>query len=156
MSKKTFSETFKEGWLDEDPRIVAASLLGIFTFIILNILLYKSEKRKKNLKQQSIENNTAIEGRVVDHGKLNDSDDSKRTYYYYGTYEYTVNGKIKKYRIHSESRVPNTIKLYPKNSSMTKFFSDYDKLANAAIAFNALAAIAVCIFTLLLTGYINF
>lgn len=149
MSKKTF----KEGWLDEDPRIVAASLLGIFTFVILNILLYKSEKRKKKLKQQSIENNTAIEGKVLKHGRFRDSE---RTWTYYGTYEYTVNGKIKKYRIHSQCHVPNTIKLYPKNSSMTKFFSDYDKLANAAIAFNAIAAIAVCIFTLLLTGYINF
>ena len=37
-------DKFKEGWLDEDPRVVFAVLAGIATFIILNILLGKSKK----------------------------------------------------------------------------------------------------------------
>lgn len=136
-----------KGWRDEDPRFVAASLLGIATFIILSILLYKSQKRKKKLKQQAIDNNTVIEAKLISRHRRHDSDS------YSGTYRYTVNGKTKEYSIDSEFNVPDTIKLYPKNSSITKFFSDYDRTSNAGIAFNALAAIAVHVIVLLVTRY---
>lgn len=148
-------KAFKEGWLEEDPRIVAAALLGIFTFIFLNVLLYKSEKRKKRIIQQARENDTAIEGRLIKHGSSYRDLDRGRERYYYGTYEYTVNGAVKKYRIHSKNHLPNTIKLYPKNDSMTKFFSDYDNVTGAAVSLNGVAAIAVCILTLWITEYIN-
>ncbi|MCM1226072.1 MAG: hypothetical protein NC320_01445 [Clostridium sp.] len=144
-------EAFKKGWLEEDPRIVAAGLLGIFTFIFLNVLLYRSEKRKKRIIKQSLENNTAIEGKLVKHRRHRDS--KSNDYEYYGTYEYSVNGTVKKYRIRSVNHVPDTIKLYFKNHSMTRVFSEYDTITGAAIAFNALAAIAVCIAALLVTGY---
>lgn len=146
-------KAFKEGWLDEDPRIIAAVLLGFLTFIFLNALLYKSEKRKKQIIQQAFENNTAIEGRLVKHRRYRDF--KRKDHEYYGTYEYSVNGTVKKYRIHSINHLPNTIKLYFKNHSMTKVFSEYDNIKGAAIAFNALAAIAVCIATLLVTGYLS-
>ena len=53
-------DNFKEGWLDEDPRVVFAVLAGIATFIILNILLSKSKKKLLRLKQKPIDNNTVI------------------------------------------------------------------------------------------------
>ncbi|MDO4944769.1 MAG: hypothetical protein Q4E74_06160 [Ruminococcus sp.] len=140
-------ENFIKGWLEEEPRIVAASLLGILTFVILSVLLYKSEKRKKALKQQAIENKTAIQARIISSHRTHDSETETS---YYGTYRYTLNGKDKEYSIHSNYPVPNIIYLYPKNSSATKFFSDYDRTVNAAIAFNVLASIAVHVFVLLI------
>lgn len=147
-------ESFKKGWLEEDPRIISACLLGILTFIVLNILLHRSEKRKKQIMKRAIESNTAIEGKLVKHGRYRDHE--KKEYDYYGIYEYSVNGTIKKYEIRSEFHLPDTIKLYPKNRSMTRFFSAYDETTRAAIGFNGLASIAVCIVTLMLTGYFSF
>ncbi len=141
-----------KGWLDEDPRVVAATLLGIFTFVILSIMLHKEEKRKKALKQQAIENNTVVSAYMVSHYRSHDSESN--TTYYHGTYRYTLNGKSKKYSIYSEYGLPDVISLYPKNIKGTKFFSEYDRNVHAGIAFNVLAAIAVCVFTLIITRLI--
>lgn len=141
------AEAFKKGWLEEDPGVVAAALLGIFTFVLLNILFSKYKKRRKLLKQQAIQNNTAIEARIISRYLDNDRK------YYHGRYRYVVNGEAKEYSIFSEYEVPDTIMLYPKNSSMVRFFSDYDRINGAAIAFNVLAAIAVCVLTLIAAKY---
>lgn len=44
-------DKFKEGWLDEDPRMIFAVLAGIATFIILNVLLSKSKKKLSTITQ---------------------------------------------------------------------------------------------------------
>ncbi|MDE6763943.1 MAG: hypothetical protein K2J73_09720 [Oscillospiraceae bacterium] len=118
-----------------------AGYLGIAVFVILNVLLYKSEKRKKKLKHQSEENNTFITARLISSYKQYDRDSNESEYH--GDYEYTVNGKTKIYRTYSINPLPDTIKMYPQNREGTKFFSDYghDKVG-AAIALNGLAAIA--------------
>lgn len=140
-------ENFTKGWLNDDPGDIAATLLGIFTFVFLCIMLRKSEKRKKILKQQAIENNTAIEARIVSRHRNYDSESDASDF---GVYRYTLNGKIKEYTINS-IQLPDTIKLYPKNSAGTKVFSDYDRTVHAGIAFNVLAAIAVHVLTLWIT-----
>ena len=135
---KGFLESF-----DKSDDIIKniAGYLGIAVFVILNVLLYRSEKQKKKLKQQSEENNTFITARLISSYKQYDRDSNESEYH--GEYEYTVNGKIKKYRTYSINPLPVTIKMYPQNREGTKFFSDYghDKVG-AAIALNGLAAIA--------------
>ncbi|MGN0613225.1 MAG: hypothetical protein ACI4JB_04925 [Porcipelethomonas sp.] len=143
---------FVNGWLKEDPRIVIASLLGILTVISLFIALRYHCKKIKKLKQTAIKNGTVItavlKSKYHYHGR-----DRKQSYS--GRYKYTVDGIEREYSIRIENPVPDTIELYPKNSRMTKFFSDYDRTSNADAAFNILAGIAVCVITLLATGYIS-
>ena len=129
-----------------------AGYLGLAVFVVLNVLLYRSEKRKKILKQQSEENNTFITAHLISSYKQYDSDTHESEYH--GDYEYTVNGKTKIYRTYSVHPLPDTIKMYPQNREGTKFFSDYghDKVG-AAIAFNGLAAIAAGAVTYLLAIY---
>ena len=146
-------ESFKKGWLDEDPRLVAAILLAIAVFIILNILLYRHSKKMNKRK-----NDAVAKGNVVTAKLRNCYHDrnSKRNTSYSSWYTYTVNGQTGEYHINTNCKSPDTIELYPKNQEMTKFFSDYDRTTNAAIPFNAVAAIAVCFFTLWISGYITF
>lgn len=134
---KSFSEKF-----DSSIEIVQniAWAIGIAVFVILNVLLYRSEKRKKKFKQQAEENNTFITARRVRGYRIHDSDGGGDEFH--GDYEYTVNGKTKTCRIFSEYSLPDTMKMYPKNSEGTKFFPEYDGTAGWAIAFNGLAAIA--------------
>lgn len=146
-------ENFKKGWLDEDPRLVCATLLAIAVFVTLSILLGRHSKKLKKLKTSAIENNSVVKATLTyQHYSYNDNDDLP----YSGRYTYTVNGKKKKYHINSDLPIPDTLDLYPKNKSKTKFFSDYDRTTNAAIPFNAIVSVAVLIFTLWVTGYISF
>ncbi|MBQ3567014.1 MAG: hypothetical protein IJA12_07535 [Oscillospiraceae bacterium] len=145
-------KTFKEGWLDEDPRIVCAVLLAIGVFVTLSILLGRRTKKKNKLKDNAIKNGTVIQGRLTYHYTDRDNKDNTR---YYGRYAYTVNGEKKEYSVNSNIPLPDTIELYPKNSMATKFFSDYDRTTNAAIPLNAIISVAVLIFTLCVTGYFS-
>lgn len=143
-------EAFEKGWLNEDPRLTVAVLSGQFTFVILSILLYKSVKNRKRIKQDSVENGTAVEAKIVSRS-TNFNSESEQIYY--GTYKYQINGKTKEYRINAKIPIPDVILLYPKNKKGTRFFSDYDDIVGAAIAFNAIASIALCVFILLITRY---
>lgn len=145
-------EKFKEGWLDEDPRVVFAVLSGIAVFIILNILLSKSKKKLKMLKQQAIDNKTVIIANIKSryHNR-----DSKSRYEYSGRYRYYVNGKEKEYAAMSTYPLPDTLELYPKNSKGTKVFSDFDEEEGFGVSADGVAGIAVCIFILFITGYIG-
>lgn len=145
-------DNFKKGWLDADPRLTAATLLGIFTFVILTVLLHKSEKRRKELKKNAVERSTAITAERISRHNNHGSGTGLQ---YSGTYRYTVNGAEHEYRISSDRPVPQTITLYPKGDGSDRFFSDYDRTINAGMSFNVLAGIAVCVGTLLLTGYIG-
>lgn len=144
-------EAFEKGWLDEDTGSTVAVLAGVFTFIILSVLLYKSVKNRKRIKQESVENGTAIEAKIVSRST---SFNSKSEQIYYGEYKYQLNGKTKKYRIDSKIPVPDVILLYPKNKKGTRFFSDYDDIVGAAIAFNAIVSIALCVLILVITRYL--
>ncbi|MDE6591435.1 MAG: hypothetical protein K2K57_00015 [Oscillospiraceae bacterium] len=97
---------------------------------------------KKILRRQAEERGTFITAHLTSSYKHRDSDTHE--YEYHGEYQYEVNGKTKKYRTYSAGHLPSSIRMYPKNSAGTKFFSDYDgKKVNAAIGFNGLAGIAV-------------
>ncbi len=146
-------ETFKEGWLDEDPRLVCAVLLAIAVFITLSILLGRRTKKMQKLKNNAIKNGTVIKGKLTYH-HFNRYD--KNNTPHYGRYTYTVNGKTKEYPVRSNMPLTDNIDLYPKNKSMTRFFSDFDRTTNAAIPFNAIVSVAVCILTLWITDYISF
>ncbi len=145
-------KTFKEGWLDEDPRLVCAVLLAIGVFVTLSILLGRHTRKKNKLKSNAIKNGAVIQGRLCYHYTDRDNKDNTR---YYGRYAYAVNGERKEYPVNSSMPLPDTIDLYPKNNSATKFFSDYDRTTNAAIPFNVIVSVAVLIFTLWITGYFS-
>ncbi len=94
------------------------------------------------MRRQAEERGTFITAHLTSSYKHRDSDTHE--YEYHGEYQYEVNGKTKKYRTYSAGHLPSSIRMYPKNSAGTKFFSDYDgKKVNAAIGFNGLAGIAV-------------
>ena len=147
-------ETFKEGWLDEDPRLVFAVLVGIAVFIILNILLGKSKKKLQKLKQQAIDDKAVIVAVIKERYH---SHRTNSRYEYRGRYRYFVNGKEKEYTAMSSAPLPDTLELYPKNKAGTKVFSDYDEAQYEGFgcSANAIAGIAVCIFILFVTGYIG-
>lgn len=144
-------DNFKKGWLDEDPRLVTAVLLAIAVFIILSILLGKHNKKLTKLKDEAVKNGYTVKA-VIKKRYLSHQNDKLP---YSGWYVYSVNGETKEYSVKSHSPLPDSILLYPKNKSMTKFFSDYDRTSNAAIPLNAVVAVAVCIFTLWITGYFS-
>ena len=143
-------ETFKEGWLEEDPRVVFAVLSGIAVFIILNILLSKSKKKLQKLKQIAIENKTVIIANIK--SRYHDRESRME---YSGRYRYIINGTEKEYAVISSSPLPDTLELYPKDSRGTKVFSDYDQREGFGVSANAVAGIAVCIFIMFITGYIG-
>ena len=145
-------ETFKEGWLEEDPRLVFAVLSAIAVFIILNILHSKYQKNLHKLKQQAIDDKTVIIAKI--NSRFRDLD-SKSRFHYRGRYRYFVNGKEEEYVASDSVPLPDTLELYPKNSTGTKVFSDYDFYEGYAFAINAIASFAVLMFILFATGYIG-
>lgn len=144
-------EAFEKGWSAENIGSTVAGLAGLLTFVILNVLLYRSVKNRKRIKQKSAGNGTAIEAKIVSRST---SFNSKSEQIYYGEYTYQLNGKTKKYRIDAKIPVPDVILLYPKNKNGTRFFSDYDDIVGAAIAFNAIVSIALCVLVLVITRYL--
>ncbi len=145
-------ETFKEGWLEEDPRLVIAVLAGIAVFVILNILLGRSKKNLQKLKQQAIDDKTVIVAKIK---SRHHDRHTKSRLEYSGRYRYIIDGKEKEYVAKSSNPLPDTLELYPKNSEGTKIFSEYDEREGFGVSANAVAGIAVCILILLITGYIS-
>lgn len=107
-------ETFKEGWLEEDPRLVFAVLSAIAVFIILNILHSKYQKNLHKLKQQAIDDKTVIIAKIK--SRFRDLD-SKSRFHYRGRYRYFANGKEEEYVASDSVPLPDTLELYPKNGS---------------------------------------
>lgn len=144
-------ETFEQSWLYENAALLSG-LSGLFTFVILSILLFKSVKNRKRIKQESVENGTAIKAKIV---KRSSNYNSKSERIYYGEYKYQINGITREYRTDSKNPLPDVILLYPKNKKGTRFFSDYDDIVGAAIAFNVIASIAVGVFIFWIIGYLE-
>ena len=146
-------DKFKEGWLDEDPRVVFAVLAGIATFIILNILLGKSKKKPSRLKQEAIDNNTVLTGRLKSsyHNRRTKSHNDYRGRY---TYQ-TPDGDEREYVVSLPFPPPDKLELYPKSSSSRKVFSIYYENEGFGVSANAIAGILVCILLLFITGYIG-
>ncbi|MBQ8571953.1 MAG: hypothetical protein IJ451_00635 [Ruminococcus sp.] len=145
-------DAFKEGWLEEDPRVVIAVLTSIAVFIALNILHSKYQKNLQKLKQQAINDKTIITAQIKSRYH---SHQTKSRFEYKGRYRYIVNGKEKEYAASDSAPLPDTLELYPKNSTGSRVFSDYDFYEGNAFAVNAIASIAVLVAILFLTGYIG-
>ena len=146
-------DKFKKGWLDEDPRVVFAVLAGIATFIILNVLLSKSKKKLLKLKQEAIDSNTVLTGRL--RSSYHDRD-TKSHNDYRGRYTYqTPDGDEREYVVSLSFPPPDKLELYPKNISATKVFSDYDEREGFGVSANAIAGILVSVLLLFITRYIG-
>lgn len=145
-------EKFKEGWLNEDPRLVFAVLTGIAVFILLNILHSKSKKKLQKLKGQAIKEKSVINASIK---KRYHSRRTNSQYDHRGWYRYVINGEEKEYTACDSAPLPDALQLYPKNSTGTKVFSDYDFREGFGFSANAIAGIGVCIFILFITGYIG-
>lgn len=143
------------GWTDEDPRVILATVLGIFVAVVLMVISHRREVKRKEQKQTAIQLGNVITAKRVKVWKSWKTTDSGREETYYnGTYEYTVNGKTKRYSIGNKMSVPLTDLYLYYVDSPKKVFSDYDTRWGFSIA--VLLGIATCILTLLLTGYISF
>lgn len=125
---------------------------AIAVFIILNILHSKYQKNLHKLKQQAIDDKTVIIARIK---SRRHNRNSKSRFEYRGRYRYTINGEEKEYVASDTVPLPDTLELYPRGSTGTKVFSDYDFYEGSAFAINAIASFALLMFILFATGYFS-
>lgn len=89
------------------------------------ILLYRrSKKRRKEIIRRSDENNTFVTAYLVKSKRVYNR--KSNTTNYRSTYEFTVNGEVKKYQILTGGYRPDEIRLYRKSENSNKFFSDIE------------------------------
>ena len=110
----------------EQLRVIckAVGIIGpcsVFVIPAMLIALYfKSKKRKKEIIRQSEERGTFIVAHLIKKEYM------RRHREYRCIYEYSVNGKNRDHLILLRGQPPEELKLYPKNSAGTAFFSEFD------------------------------
>ena len=107
-----------------------------FVIAVLGIILsFRENKRRENLRDEQVENNTYIRGKCINWERNSHRGDRDKKDTYIGTYEYELNGKRKKYRIVTfDRRLPKeSIKLIydPKKK---KVFTLWEDFMNGALA----------------------
>ena len=143
------------GWKNEDPRIIVSVLVGLAVMIILCIRTHMSHASKRKQKQIAIEKGHIIKARCINVYDDYDSSSDNSEHFFHGTYEYTVDGKTKRYRAISQGTLPTTeLDLYYKNSPH-KVFSDFDGLPQNGYTLSILLGIVAGVLTLYLTGYFS-
>lgn len=145
----------ENGWADEDPRLILAVIVGILVAVIYGIFTHRKIIRRKKQKQQAIELGHIIKAKRVKIYKQSDTTESGAIETHYsGVYEYTVNGKTKRYRVHSDSGLPLIeLNLYYADTP-AKVFSDYE---HYQLGYNIgiLLGIAAGMLTMYVTGYFS-
>lgn len=136
-------------------RITVSIAVGILTAIILGVLTRRKIVTRKKQKELAIQTGKVIKAKCVQVYKDYDTDENTgvRNETYHGVYEYTVNGKTKRYRVFGRGDLPRVfLPLYYANSPK-KVFSDYDNIGlnyNLSILLGILSGVL----TMFLTDYI--
>lgn len=128
----------------DDLRIILSVGLGIVIAITGCIRTRLIIKRREQQKKKAIETGDIIKAGIVKTWR--DSDDDT----YHGVYEYTINGKTKRYSVSGGYGTPcSYLNLYYDDVSK-KVFSDYDRPQlgyNFSILLGIIAGVAVMFFT---------
>ena len=144
----------KNGWKDTDPRVILAYIAGILTTVLWCIRTRRKIADRKKQKELAIQAGRVIKAKCVSYYSGQETDDStgKQEYVNRGTYEYTVDGKTKRYSAHSNGGLPYVFLYLYYTDSPNKVFSDYDR---PELGYNlaGLLGIAAGVLTLFLTGF---
>ncbi len=129
--------------------------VGILTAVVLGVMNRRKIVKRKKQKELAIRTGKVIKAKCVQVYRDYDTDEStgSQQVTYHGVYEYTVDGKTKRYRVFSNGGLPSVyLPLYYADSPR-KVFSDYD---NIHLGYNlaGLLGVAAGFLTMYLTGFI--
>ena len=136
-------------------RIWISIAVGILTTVVLGVMNRRKIVKRKKQKELAIRRGKVIRAKCVQVYRDYDTDENTGTQQltYHGVYEYTVDGKTKRYRVFSNGGLPRSyLPLYYADSPR-KVFSDYD---NIQLGYNLaiLLGVAVGFLTMYLTGFL--
>ncbi|MDE6591436.1 MAG: hypothetical protein K2K57_00020 [Oscillospiraceae bacterium] len=117
---------------------------------MLTALYFRSKKRKKEIIRQSEERGTFIVAHLIKKEYM------RRHMEYRCIYGYSVNGKTRDHLILLRGQPPEELKLYPKNSAGTAFFSDFDSEGWIAAPLIGLSFIILLVWNYMIIGVIEF
>lgn len=121
------------------------------------VLLYRrSRKRRKEIMRKADENNTFITARLVEKVRVI-KNRKGRQWDYSCTYEYTLNGRVRKHHIGVYGQPPEELRLYPKRENGNKFFSNIgsDQPAWLVIPLGCLLTIIMLFWTIVMWNIVT-
>ena len=112
----------------ESIRVWISIAVGILTTVILARKTRRKIATRKKQKELAIQTGKVIRAKCVSYYRDDDTDEQTgiRSVTYHGTYEYTVDGKTKRYNVFSEGGLPTIYLPLYYTDSPKKVFSDYD------------------------------
>lgn len=139
-------------WKEEDLRVTVSVVVGISTAVICGVMTHRKIVARKKQKEIAIQTGKVIKAKCVQVYRDYDTDEDTgvRDVTYHGVYEYTVDGKTKRYRVFDRGGLPHDhLPLYYADSPR-KVFSDYD---NVQLGYNlaGLLGIVAGLLTMFLT-----
>ena len=147
--------TLENQWTEEDPRLVLSVVAGILTAVLLCVMTHRKITLRNKQRQLAIEAGRVIDAKRVSIYRDIDTDENTgaREVTYHGTYEYTLDGKTRRYRVNSKSGLPSICLHLYYTDPPRKVFSDFD---SPQLGYNVslLLGIVACLLTMYLTGYI--
>lgn len=143
-------------WAQEDLRVIVSVVVGIATAVILGVMTHRKIAKREKQKQISIQTGKVIKAKCVQVYREYDTDEDTgvRDVTYHGVYEYTVDGKTKRYRVFDKGGLPRDhLPLYYVDTPR-KAFSDYD---NVQLGYNlaGLLGIVAGVLTMFLTDHVS-
>jgi hypothetical protein len=137
----------------DDIRTWLSIAVGILTAVVWGIMTRRKITARKEQKESAIRSGKVIKAKCVQIYRDYDTDENtgSRNVTYHGVYEYTVDGKTKRYRVFSNGGLPSFyLPLYYADSPR-KVFSDYDNI-NLGYNLAGLLGFAAGFLTMYLTG----
>lgn len=146
----------KNGWAQEDPRVILAVVVGILVTVCWIVRTHRKKKRREQEKKAAIEAGRVIKARRMKISEdIDETDTGTREYTYRGVYEYEVDGQTKRHRVISKRTLPYVFLYLYYTDTPKKVFSDYDNL-ETGYSTACLLGIGALLLTMYLTGYITF
>ena len=139
----------------DDIRTWLSIAVGIMTAVVCGVITHRKIAAQKKQRELAIQTGRVIRAKCVQVYRDYDTDESTATrkVTYHGVYEYTVEGKTKRYRVFSNGGLPTVyLPLYYADSPR-KVFSDYD---NNELGYNlaGLLGVAAAFLTMYLTNFL--
>lgn len=134
-------------------RVWFSVAVGILITVVWGIKTRRKIVTQKKQKETAIREGKVIKAKCVQVYQDYDTDENAgtRSVTYHGTYEYTVDGKTKRYKVFSNGGLPSVYLPLYYTDSPRKVFSDYD---NVRLGYNLAGVLGVVggFLTMYLTG----